>query len=124
MNRIIGPITAAVLIGCSGRLAMPRTSVILVGQVVDLATSRPLDLALVSLADLNTYTTVNADGAFTFRVPRPSRNSIQIVVRRIGYQRSTIRVQLTPDSIQNVGSIVLHPGPIQYEATTVERKPE
>jgi hypothetical protein len=101
----------------AGEVATPDVIAIR-GRVVDATTEEPGRYASVTLPDMQTGVAADSNGTFAFQVSRPETNDLILVVRRIGYERQRLHIRLTPDSIQEVGTVRMRQAPLQVFSDT------
>ena len=115
-----------VLIGLIPAVATAQEATTVSGQVKSTPGGQPLSGAIVSIPSLRVNATTGNDGRYRLVLPAGSSGAVQLTVRRIGYQTSTVPVTLSGASVEQ--DIALAEGAIELTqvvvtALGIEREP-
>ena len=115
-----------VLLGLIPAAATAQEAPTVSGQVKSTPGGTPLAGAIVSIASLRVSATTDNDGRYRLVLPAGSSGAVQLTVRRIGYQTSTVPVTLTGTSVEQ--DVALTEGAIELTqvvvtALGIEREP-
>src|ERR1041384_5549571 len=89
-----------VLIGLIPAVATAQEAATVSGQVKSSPGGQPLSGAIVSIPSLRVNATTDNDGRYRLVLPAGSSGAVQLTVRRIGYQTSTVPVTLSGASVE------------------------
>jgi len=95
-----------VLIGLIPTVATAQEATTVSGQVKSTPGGAPLVGAIVSIPSLRVSATTDNEGRYRLVLPAGSTGAVQLTARRIGYQTSTVPVNLTGASTQQDLSLV------------------
>jgi TonB-linked SusC/RagA family outer membrane protein len=115
-----------VLLGVVPAVATAQEATTVSGLVKSSPGGTPLVGAIVSISSLRVNATTDNEGRFRLVLPAGSTGAVQLTARRIGYQTSTVPVNLTGASVQQ--DIALQEGAIELTqvvvtALGIEREP-
>jgi len=106
-----------VLLGLIPAVATAQEATTVSGQVKSSPGGTPLVGAIVSIPSLRVNATTDNDGRYRLVLPAGSTGAVQLTARRIGYQTSTVPVNLTGSSVQQ--DIALQEGAIELTQVVV-----
>src|SRR2546425_4206741 len=95
-----------VLLGLIPAAATAQEATTVSGQVKSSPGGTPLGGAIVSIPSLRVSATTDNDGRYRLVLPAGSSGAVQLTTRRIGYQTSTVPLNLTGASVQQDLSLV------------------
>jgi len=115
-----------VLIGLIPAVATAQEATTVSGQVKSTPGGQPLSGAIVSIPSLRVNATTDNDGRYRLVLPAGSSGAVQLTVRRIGYQTSSVPMTLSGASVEQ--DIALVEGAIELTqvvvtALGIEREP-
>jgi len=106
-----------VLIGLIPAVATAQEATTVSGQVKSTPGGQPLSGAIVSIPSLRVNATTDNDGRYRLVLPAGSSGAVQLTVRRIGYQTSTVPVTLSGASLEQ--DVALAEGAIELQQVVV-----
>jgi TonB-linked SusC/RagA family outer membrane protein len=106
-----------VLIGLIPAVATAQEATTVSGQVKSTPGGAPLSGAIVSIPSLRVNATTDNAGKYRLVLPAGSSGAVQLTVRRIGYQTSTVPVTLSGASVEQ--DIALVEGAIELQQVVV-----
>src|ERR1041384_4780311 len=106
-----------VLIGLIPAVATAQEATTVSGQVTSSPGGQPLSGAIVSIPSLRVNATTDNDGRYRLVLPAGSSGAVQLTVRRIGYQTSTVPVTLSGASLEQ--DVALTEGAIELQQVVV-----
>jgi TonB-linked SusC/RagA family outer membrane protein len=106
-----------VLIGLIPAVATAQEATTVSGQVKSTPGGQPLSGAIVSISSLRVNATTDNDGRYRLVLPAGSSGAVQLTVRRIGYQTSSVPVTLSGASVEQ--DVALAEGAIELQQVVV-----
>lgn len=106
-----------VLFGLAPAVATAQEATTVSGQVKSSPGGTPLGGAIVSIPSLRVNATTDNDGRYSLVLPVGSTGAVTLTTRRIGYQTSTLQLNLTGASVQQ--DVALAEGAIELQQVVV-----
>jgi hypothetical protein len=112
---------ALALAACAKGEVGVSSGLIIRGRVADSATGLPLSSSWVGSPIDSVAGFTVATGEFQLRLSKNRDSIVVLHVRRLGYYPDTLRIPLGPDSLIDVGSVLLRAAPVVVDDLIVTK---